>query len=91
MFDPLSRYYTITQYTVTDRQGRTVTVVAVPPAPQLDLLGYHVLKQGQRLDHLANKYNKDPAGFWRICELNDVMLAEDLTEQTEIAIPQISQ
>ena len=91
MFDPLSRYYPVPQYTLKDRQGRTVTVVGVPPAPRLSLLGYHVLKQGQRLDHLANKYNKDPAGFWRICELNDVMLAEDLTEQTEIAIPQISQ
>jgi hypothetical protein len=90
MFGKKSRYYNVTQYPLTDRQGRTVNVVAVPAAPQLTLLGYHILRQGQRLDHLANKYNKDPAGFWRICEMNDVMLAEDLTEQATIAIPQIS-
>lgn len=90
MFGQNSRYYPVAQYPMTDRQGRTVMVVAVPPAPALTLLGYHILKQGQRLDHLANKYIKDAAGFWKICELNDVMLAEDLTEQLKIAIPQIS-
>jgi hypothetical protein len=90
MFGKKSRYLNAPQYQMTDRQGRTVTVVSVPPPPPLTLLGYHILKQGQRLDHLANKYNKDPAGFWRICELGDVMLAEDLTEQATIAIPQIS-
>jgi hypothetical protein len=50
-------------------------------------LGVHRLLQGQRIDHLAFKYLDDPAGFWRICELNDVMLPETLSEASEVKIP----
>ena len=87
MFDPKSRYAGLPTYTVTDHRGRAVAVVAVPPQPVQALLGIHVLRQGERLDHLAQNYLDNPAGFWRICELNEVMLAEALTEQREIAIP----
>ncbi len=87
MFDPKSRYARLETYLVRDRRGREVAVVPVPGPPQQTLLGYHLLQQGQRLDHLAQKYLDDPAAFWRICELNGVMLAESLTEAKEMAIP----
>ena len=66
--------------------GEGLTVVVSPPAPNRLLRGYHLRRQGQRLDHMAYKYLQDPAGFWRICELNDVMQAEMLSEADEIAI-----
>jgi len=91
MFDSKSRYGECETYTVRDHRGRTVAVVPVPEVPDQSLLGYHALRQGQRLDHLAQVYLDDPAGFWRICELNDVMLAEVLSEVQEIAIPQKGQ
>lgn len=87
MFDEKSRYAALQPYRVTDRRGRLVAVVPVPEAPEEKLLGYHVRVQGQRLDHLAGYYLSDPAGFWRICELNEVMLPEALSEAREIAIP----
>lgn len=87
MFDKKSRYAKLETYTVPDRRGRTVAVVPAPDAPEQTLLGIHALRQGQRLDHLANKYLNDPAGFWRIGEMNDVMLAEALAEAQEIDIP----
>lgn len=87
MFDPQSRYAKVMPYQVRDRRGRTVSVVPVPAPPNETLLGYHVLRQGQRLDHLAAKYLDDPAGFWRICELNDAMLPEALSEVRELGIP----
>lgn len=87
MFDPKSRYANLATYTVIDHRGRMVPVAPVPSRPNENTLGYHVLRQGERLDHLAARYLSDPAGYWRICELNDVMLAEDLTERREIAIP----
>jgi hypothetical protein len=87
MFDKKSRYAGLETYSVEDKRGRTVQVVTVPDAPKQDIMGYHLLKQGQRLDHFAGKYLKDPAGFWRICEANDVMQAESLSEEPEIAIP----
>jgi hypothetical protein len=87
MFTDKSRYKNVTQYEVTDHRGRTVKVVAVPAAPQQTIKGYHLLKQGQRTDHLASLYLNDAAGFWRIAEANDSMLPEALSEQPEIAIP----
>lgn len=87
MFDTKSRYAQQKTYQVKDHRGRMVAVVPVPEAPTETLLGYHLLRQGQRLDHLAYKYLDDPAGFWRICELNKVMHAEMLTEAQGIAIP----
>lgn len=87
MFDKKSRYANLDTYTVADHRGRKVIVVAVPDAPEEVFAGLHLMKQGQRIDHLAHKYLDDPAGFWRICELNDVMLPEALTEAQEIAIP----
>jgi len=87
MFDPKSRYANLAQYTVMDHRGRQVSVVPVPAAPREALLGIYVMRQGTRLDHLAARYLNDPAGYWRIAERNDVMLAEDLTEAREIEIP----
>jgi hypothetical protein len=87
MFDEKSRYAKTQVYTLPDRKGRWVNVVAVPDAPRQSILGYHALQQGQRPDHLAYKYLGNAAGFWRIAELNNAMQAEVLTEKPEIAIP----
>ena len=87
MFTDKSRYKNVTQYDVTDVRGRTVKVVAAPAAPPQTIKGFHLLKQGQRTDHLASLYINDQAGFWRIAEANDSMLPESVSEQSEIAIP----
>lgn len=87
MFDKKSRYAKLDIHTEQDSRGRVVSVVLAPPKPQQTLLGYHVRKQGQRLDHMAAKYLQDHQGFWRIAEFNDAMHAEQLSEHPEIAIP----
>lgn len=87
MFDDKSRYAKLATYVVLDGRGRPVEVVPVPPKPEQTLLGIHVLKQGERLDHLAAKYLSDPAGYWRIAERNGVVLPESLSEAREIEIP----
>jgi hypothetical protein len=87
VFDDKSRYSKLQPYQVVDHRGRTVPVVPVPHAPDQSLLGIHLRKEGQRVDHLAYRYLDDPAGFWRICELNGAMLPEALTEAREIEIP----
>jgi hypothetical protein len=87
MFDAKSRYAKLATTIVTDHRGRQVEVVPVPPAPKQATLGTHLLREGQRVDHLAHQYLDNPAGFWRIAELNGAMLPEVLTEQREISIP----
>lgn len=86
-FDAKSRYLTAPIYTVIDRRGRAVCVVAAPPHRDAPIAGWHVLREGQRADHLAFQYLADPAGAWRIAEANDAMSTEWLTELAEIAIP----
>jgi hypothetical protein len=87
MFEANSRYANLETYAVTDRRGRLVAVVPVPSRPDQELLGIHALRQGERSDHLAARYLNDPAGYWRIAEQNDCMLAESLSEAPEIEIP----
>jgi hypothetical protein len=87
MFDKASRYSKSKTYKVRDRRGREVTVVVPADVPEQGFLGIHRRIQGQRLDHLAYKYLRNSTQFWRICELNNVMLAEALSEADEIDIP----
>jgi hypothetical protein len=87
MYDDKSRYKDVESYQRTDRRGRTVTVTGTPDATEETFRGYHLRIQGQRLDHFAYRYLQNSAGFWRICELNDAMLPEALSEASEIAVP----
>jgi hypothetical protein len=87
LFDPKSRYAKLKTVLMTDARGRTVEVVPPAPAPDQRWRGTHVMRQGERPDHLAALYLADGAGYWRIAELNDAMTAEVLTESRELQIP----
>jgi hypothetical protein len=87
LFDPDSRYTKLPTVLLRDGRGRTVEVVPPAPPPEQGLLGRHLLRQGQRPDHLATLYLSDPTGYWRIAEKNDAMTAEVLSELPDIEIP----
>lgn len=90
IFDAKSRYVkNASIYEATDRRGRTVPALTVADKPAQTLLGEHLRKEGQRLDHLANFYLQDPNGFWRVCELNDAMLPDALAEVDILKIPTV--
>ena len=87
-FDSKSRYAKhATTYEVQDRRGRTVTALTVASPPAQTELGEHLRKQGQRLDHLANHYLRDPNGFWRVAEMNDAVLPDAVLTQDVIKSP----
>ena len=88
VFDPKSRYVkfaTVTQ--AVDRRGRTVSCLTPAVVPPQTELGRHRLREGQRLDHLAAHYLTDPAGYWRIAELNDAMTVESALDTALVGIP----
>ena len=88
LFDPKSRYVlNATTYLTTDRRGRTVSALTPAERPAQAPLGDHRRKDGQRLDHLANFYLQDPAGFWRVAEHNDAVLPDALAEADIVRIP----
>jgi hypothetical protein len=78
MFGNGSRYRTMATYDVTDVAGRLVKAVVTPLPRSARVGGEHVLREGQRLDHLAAQYLADPTAFWRICDVNDVMHPDEL-------------
>ncbi len=88
VFDRKSRYLKYASLAMcTDRRGRTVTYVTPAEVPAETELGQHRLRQGQRLDHMANHYLNDPAGFWRIAEINDAMTTEATLDTVLVKIP----
>jgi hypothetical protein len=90
VFDAKSRYAkNASLYEVRDRRGRTVVALTVATKPIQTLLGEHIKREGQRLDHLANFYLKDANGFWRIAELNEAMLPDALADVETLKIPTV--
>lgn len=87
-FDKKSRYVRFaSMLEAIDRRGRNVQFLtpAVPPAQTQ--LGEHLLRQGQRLDHLASHYFGDPNGFWQIAEINDALLPDAALQGVSVKIP----
>jgi hypothetical protein len=78
MFFKGSRYEKVSTNQITDSTGRVHVykkVRFIPPTP--GVVNYTV-KQGERLDQIANRAFRDPQRFWRICDANDAMWPDDL-------------
>lgn len=82
-FPITSRYYAIPTAQWTGPDGTPVTYVLrrfVPPANRFDLLVEHTVTEGERLDNITAGYLNDPEQFWRICDGNNAMDPNDLTQ-----------
>jgi hypothetical protein len=94
-FPPTSRYAGVPAITHETADGRKVVHLArrfLPPADQFAFLQWHRVMQGERLDHIAAHYLGDPEAFWRLCDANNAMRPQDLTDtparQLRITLPQ---
>jgi hypothetical protein len=78
-----SRYHGVETATLPASDGRTIAYLKrrfVPPPERFALLQEHTVVQGDRLDNIAAHYFGDPELFWRICDANRAIRAEELTE-----------
>ncbi|MBX3251050.1 MAG: hypothetical protein KF901_27985 [Myxococcales bacterium] len=91
-FDRKSRYAHLTPTLGRDPLGREVAVLPTPIEPPAGTTPVARIRrgEGQRLDHLAAAYLRDPTGFWRLCEANDAMLPDALAEVDELDLPEPS-
>jgi nucleoid-associated protein YgaU len=83
VFPVTSRYYGAETATLERADEETVVYLRrrfVPPPGRFDLLEEHLVKQGDRLDNIAARYLGDPEAFWRICDANNAMRPDELTE-----------
>ena len=87
MFEPTSRYYGIETVKMTVGGDEGMRIISykrrriIPSGETMITLGEHTVTQGDRLDNLAARYVGDPEQFWRICDANDVLRPEELTEE----------
>ena len=86
MFVKGSRYEAVEDSELTDDQGRILCYKKVRFIPETDAQFTHLLTQGERLDHLAYRYYRDPERFWRICDANEAMWPDDLVTEAGIRI-----
>lgn len=89
MFDRTSRYYTIPTSTMqmmdsdgTMRQVRYVQRRIIPSVDNSITVVEHVVLQGERLDNITALYLGDPLQFWQLCDANNVLRPNDLTDET---------
>jgi len=89
LFDRLSRYVKppLAPYAAVDVRGREVSALPTPEPPQEVSAGLHVRRQGEAIDQLALAFLADPHAYWRIAELNGVILPDALTQLDVLKIP----
>lgn len=78
-----SRYHGIGTNEYTSPDGRTWVYLQrrlLPQSGRLQVLEEHTVQDKERLDHIAGRHFADPEMFWRICDANDAMRPEELTE-----------
>jgi len=83
LFPPTSRYYGIGTATLETGEGKTVIYLTrrfVPSPDRFALLQEHSVVQGDRLDNITAHYLGDPEQFWRVCDANNAMRPDKLTE-----------
>jgi hypothetical protein len=78
MFFKGSRYEKVGTNQITDPTGRVIVYKKIRFIPSTQGLVGYTVRQGDRLDSIANHTFRDPQRFWRICNANDAMWPDDL-------------
>jgi len=86
MFFKGSRYADVGEAGILDGKGREIRYKKTRFIPETRAQAGHVGNQGERLDHIAHIYFRDPERFWRICDANHVLWPEDLVAEAGRAI-----
>ena len=83
LFPPTSRYYNLRTATLTASDGRVIIYLTrrfLPQPEQFALLREYIVRDGDRLDNITAQFLNDPEQFWRICDANNAMEPEELTD-----------
>ncbi len=87
MFPITSRYYNTGTATLETIDGRTIVYLQrrfLPVSAKSVPLAQHLVAQGQRLDNITARYLTDPEQFWRVCDANNAMRPEELTDDAHV-------
>jgi len=84
MFVHTSRYYPLETATYTTPTGRIMAYKRrrfLPLIKSAEVLAEHTVTEGERLDVITARYLADPELFWQICDVNEAMHPQELTEE----------
>lgn len=81
MFFKGSRYTSVPDLTMKGPDGRDIKYKKTRFIPATSAQAGHVVHQGERLDHIAQRYYRDPERYWRIADANQVLWPDELTVQ----------
>ena len=97
MITPNSRYSQVEVASLNVTRNGLVTQISylrrrfIPPVTGQVTFVRHTVRQGDRIDNITTKYLTDPTLFWRICDFNEVLRPNELTDTLarviEIALP----
>lgn len=89
-----SRYFGLEPITLAVA-GRSIVYLPrrfVPSPSRFQTVSEHQVVAGERLDQIAARYFGDPTLFWRLCDANNALRPESLSEQPgatiRITLPQ---
>jgi hypothetical protein len=68
MFSRNSRYRNLPDIVTIDARGQSAESKSLRLLPEVTGTFLHTLQEGERLDHLAYKYYRQPSQWWRICD-----------------------
>jgi hypothetical protein len=83
MFPVTSRYYSIEIAKFVAQDGQEVAYLRrrfLPNTPVITQAEYSVT-EGDRLDNITARYLGDPEQFWRLCDANNAMQPDELTDE----------
>ena len=100
MFEPTSRYYDVETVKMSvrgpDGAERVISYKRrriIPEQEDAATLVEHTVSRGDRLDNITARYLGDPEQFWRVCDANNVLRPNDLTDDVgraiKIALPEL--
>lgn len=81
MFVRGSRYEAVPDALHVTADGREQPYKRLRLLPSPPSLQRHTVARGERLDHIAFRYFRDPEQFWRVCDANAAMLPRALTAE----------
>ena len=86
MFFKGSRYQNVGEAQLTDASGRVVRYKKVRFIAGTRAELVYQVRQGDRPDHIAYTFYRDPERFWRVCDLNRTMWPDELVDETGLLI-----
>jgi hypothetical protein len=83
-FSTSSRYYGIDTAILEQPDKNPIVYLRrrlVPPADRFSVLQEHTVTENERLDNVTYQYLGDPERFWQLCDANNAIDPDELTQE----------